>query len=141
MYCPVVLMLSASTFSAALLLLPRSSPEGVAVGVGVGVGRGAASAAGETAEQASASAMKAGPKWFRSRRSEVLICVFMGVIPFLFGFSCVFLTFATHSRKFGMKFPKIFSGTEFLNPPSRRRRRGGRRITRLRARLRRAGAD
>src|SRR5206468_2311420 len=84
MYCPVVLMLSASTFSAALLLFRRSSPEGV--GVGVGVGRGAASASGETAEQASASAMKVGPKWFRSRRSEVLICVFMGIIPFLFGF-------------------------------------------------------
>src|SRR5207237_10533814 len=89
MYCAVVLMLSASTFSAALVLLPRSSPEGVAVGVGVGVGRGAASAAGETAEQASASATKANSEWFRSRRSEVLVCVFMGVIPFLFGFCFV----------------------------------------------------
>src|SRR6266550_3891241 len=55
MYCPVVLMLSASTFSAALLLFRRSSPEGVGVGVGVGVGigvrRGVASASGETNEQ------------------------------------------------------------------------------------------
>src|SRR5207237_9241814 len=127
MYCPVVLMLSASTFSAALLLLPRSSPAGFAVGVRVGVGRGAASAAGETEELASASAMKANSKWFRSRRTEVLICVFMGVIVFLFGFSCGFLIFATHSREFGTKFPKIFSATEFLNPPSREataRRRG-----------------
>src|SRR5205085_11871011 len=113
MYCPVVLMLSASTFSAALLLLPRSSPEGVAVGVCVGVGRGAASAAGETAEQASASAMKANSKWFRSRRTEVLICVFMGVIAFLLGFSCCFLIFATHSREFGTKFREIFQRLNF----------------------------
>src|SRR6266540_988817 len=90
MYCPVVLMLSASTFSAALLLFRRSSPEGV--GVGVGVGRGAASASGETAEQASASAMKVGPKWFRSRRSEVLVCVFM--VSFLFYLVFSFLVFA-----------------------------------------------
>src|SRR5205085_9665792 len=108
MYCPVVLMLSASTFSAALLLLPRSSPEGVAVGVGVGVGRGAASAAGETAEQASASPMKAGPKWFRSRRTEGLISVFMGVIPVLSSFWFVVFVFTTQSRKFEAKFPKIF---------------------------------
>ena len=53
---PVVLMLSASTFSAALLLFPRSSPSrGVAVGVGVGVGRGIASAIGDAAKQASAT--------------------------------------------------------------------------------------
>jgi hypothetical protein len=50
MYCPVVLMLSASTFSAALLLLPRSSPDGVGVGVGVGL----AIIAGEAAKQANA---------------------------------------------------------------------------------------
>jgi len=49
-------MLSASTLSAALLLLPRSSPSGgVAVGVGVGVGTGLASAIGDEAKQASAS--------------------------------------------------------------------------------------
>jgi len=30
--------------------------------------------------------MKTGPKWFRSRRNEVLICVFMGVLVPLFGF-------------------------------------------------------
>jgi hypothetical protein len=74
----------------AVFSLPRS-PTGVGEGVGVGVGVGdpcgfPASAAGETAEQVNASAMKANFKWFRSRRSEVLICVFMGVIPFLLGF-------------------------------------------------------
>ena len=53
---PVVLKLSASTFSAALLPLPRSSPsDGVAVGVGVGVGAGLASAVGDAVKQASAS--------------------------------------------------------------------------------------
>src|SRR5437899_5214710 len=100
MYCPVVLTLSASTFSAALLLFRRSSPEGVAVGVGVGVGRGAASASGETAEQASASAMKVGPKWFRSRRSEVLVCVFM--VSFLF-----YLVFGVVGFAIRYPFPEI----------------------------------
>jgi hypothetical protein len=56
MYDPVVLVLSASTCSAALLLFPRSSPSGgVAVGVGVGVGTGLASATGDAAKQANAS--------------------------------------------------------------------------------------
>jgi hypothetical protein len=73
-------MFRASTFSAALLLLPRFSLEGV------GDGRGAASAAGETAEQASASAIKADPKCFRDRLSEVWISVFISVIVPLFGF-------------------------------------------------------
>ena len=50
LFGPVVAMLSASTFSAALLLLPRSSLEGV------GLGRGLpAVAVGESAKQAIAS--------------------------------------------------------------------------------------
>jgi len=84
----------------AVFSLPRS-PTGVGEGVGVGVGVGdpcgfPASADGETAEQASASAMRIKAEdelrkgfastWFRSRRSEVVVCVFIGVIPFLFGF-------------------------------------------------------
>ena len=56
LFIPVVPKLSASTFSAALLPLPRSSPSGgVAVGVGVGVGKGLASAMGDAVKQASAS--------------------------------------------------------------------------------------
>jgi hypothetical protein len=56
MYCPVVLRASASTFSAALLLFPRSSPSrGVAVGVGVGVGAGLASDNGDPVKEATAS--------------------------------------------------------------------------------------
>src|SRR6266699_3680791 len=95
MYCPVVLMLSASTFSAALLLLPRSSPEGVDVGVGVGCG-GVASATGEIADQASASAMRIkaeaerrkgfASRSFRGRSSDGWISVFISVIVPLFGF-------------------------------------------------------
>jgi hypothetical protein len=69
---------------AALLLCPRSSPAGV--GVGVGVGRGIASAADGTAKQATASTMKAEPKCFRGRLSEVLIGVFISIIVSLFGF-------------------------------------------------------
>ena len=64
-----MLKLSALTFSAALLPLPRSSPEGVGVGVGagvvvgVGVGVGSCSfacATGESINQASVNVMRSG---------------------------------------------------------------------------------
>jgi hypothetical protein len=74
--------------------------EGVGVGVGVGDPCGfAASAAGETAEQASASAMRIkaeaelrkgfASRSFRGRLIEVWISVFISVTGFLFWFLVV----------------------------------------------------
>ena len=98
---PVVSMLSASTFSAALLLFPRSSPSGgVAVGVGVGVGCGLASDAGDTAKQASAAAMSIiadaevledlATRCFCSRSTEVWIRVFIIVFVLYLVLVCGF---------------------------------------------------
>jgi hypothetical protein len=94
-------MLSASTFSAALLLFPRSSPTGgVTVGVGVGVGTGLASAIGDTVKQASAAATSIiadaevledlATRCFWSRSTEVWIVVFIIVDVLLFALVCGF---------------------------------------------------
>lgn len=100
MYDPLVLRFRASTFSAALLLFPRSSPAGVGVGVGVGF----AIADGEMAGQASATAMRITAeaevpedltiRCFRTRPTEVWIRVFISVVAFCYlvlvcGFYCV----------------------------------------------------
>src|SRR6476661_6235128 len=90
-------MLSASTLSAALLLLPRSSPNGVgtgvAVGLGVELGLGVGLtpyAVGESPKQTSATAMRVradaklredfASRCFRTRRTEVWIGVFIGLL-------------------------------------------------------------
>src|SRR5262245_16526631 len=85
---PVVRLISASTFSAAALPLPRSSPAGVGVGVadgvgvgvaggvgvgvGVGLGRGLACAGGENARQANVSRTRRTAY----RRSDQLVGLF-----------------------------------------------------------------
>src|SRR6266542_1534318 len=96
-------MLSASTFSAALLLFPRSS--------GVGVGIGLATAVDKKAEQASTSARRikaeaelrnAFPsRSVRGRLTEIWISVFIRVIVslFVFGLSCL---------SFAILFPEIW---------------------------------
>jgi len=126
-------MLSASTLSAALLLLPRSSPDGVGTGVAVGLGAGlglgvgfTAYAVGKNSKQTSATAIRViadaklrenfASRCFRTRRTEVWIGVFICFIDvvfvfLVFAFGC--LPFAICSRKFGTKFPKILERPDF----------------------------